>query len=845
MTKLRLFKRTILLWVVLLLIIGSVPTGSNQISSFDHLFPIPRVSASQGGIVQASAPTTPFFAANSSGIYWGNMELSLPVLDIAGTSNQCTYAQSSSLTSNSTTFDYYFSGAFSGYCGSFGGSVSSSFNVYVDNKSSTDTIDKEVYVSGQVAISGTGNVSDSLIMPLKLPASFSVYSQSVNTTSASFSWADMSSFNPVYNSSANALSVGSSYCNGSCTLTFSYDPTLVQHNSNTASNSASLSVSYASRVTSGDLLVVGITFDSSTDTITSVTDNISSVWTKAVSQVSSTDAATSAIYYAIAASSNPDKVNIDFSASVASSGALLYEVSGPSLLEGTGTGICNSSCSTSMSTSSISYSSSYFLLAVGNDGFSTCCTVGTGFTLLNSGNTIITEYALSGVSSPSTFPMAHTGTSAWNEISAAFVQTITQPITLSLGSGGTSGTFALSGCSVSPTTIASDGTQHSFTASPSCSITLTVPADTKDSRYRFAGQTSTVSIPTCSSGTCSNFAVTAYFEENYTLAYSVGKSNPPGFSNLTSTSGGSNYKVSLTKSNSTYWVDYNQIWSINEQFFGNTHEQYNSTQTLSGTVTAAKNLTIVYSPYWNVTSSESSTFGSIQILNGELWYQNATVLQLEAHVASGQSFNLWSSTNSSKMSFNRPSNIVSNCTLYGYGIISFTVGEGGGSSGSSGNSGSQNTQIQGSTLVINSVTVDLAPNETKRINVTFSNIDTSVETTITFFQIAAPTGITIVAPKLPVTIPPFSRKVLTFQVSASPGLTTGVYPTVISVSYSEAIYTSTNSEIGLTSAFQIISSIGQQTITANTQLILEAMVLVVLILVLAGGIYAVKKHYED
>lgn len=104
---------------------------------------------------------------------------------------------------------------------------------------------------------------------------------------------------------------------------------------------------------------------------------------------------------------------------------------------------------------------------------------------------------------------------------------VTQPITITVDNSGTQSTFTLSGCSVSPTTIATDGAAHNFTADPSCTITITVSSDQANTRYRFSGGSTTTTVNTCASGTCSGSSKTVYFELQNTYQTSTNGNGPP------------------------------------------------------------------------------------------------------------------------------------------------------------------------------------------------------------------------------------------------------------------------------------------------------------------------------
>ncbi len=102
-----------------------------------------------------------------------------------------------------------------------------------------------------------------------------------------------------------------------------------------------------------------------------------------------------------------------------------------------------------------------------------------------------------------------------NTASSSFtvLASVTQPITVTVANGGSgSGTGTLSGCSVYPTNVASDGSQHNFTAAPSCTVTVKVPSDSPPTRYRFSGLSTTVTVNTCSTGNCADPRLTVFYQ---------------------------------------------------------------------------------------------------------------------------------------------------------------------------------------------------------------------------------------------------------------------------------------------------------------------------------------------
>ena len=112
-----------------------------------------------------------------------------------------------------------------------------------------------------------------------------------------------------------------------------------------------------------------------------------------------------------------------------------------------------------------------------------------------------------------TFPASTaTPTDAWVGVGAIFPASVTKPLTCTVANGGTEGTLTVSGGDVSPTTLLCDGSPHDFTAEASSTLTLTVPSDGTNTRYRFAGGVTTATVSTCSSGTCSGASGTVYYQ---------------------------------------------------------------------------------------------------------------------------------------------------------------------------------------------------------------------------------------------------------------------------------------------------------------------------------------------
>lgn len=114
---------------------------------------------------------------------------------------------------------------------------------------------------------------------------------------------------------------------------------------------------------------------------------------------------------------------------------------------------------------------------------------------------------------------------------------VTQQITCTVANSGPATTLVLSGVAgPSPTSVACDGTTYSVTANPSASLIATLPADQPTSRYRFSGNAISAVHTTCSSGTCSAWVLTVYYQlgETYIIS-AVGTSKGTFNSGLTFT----------------------------------------------------------------------------------------------------------------------------------------------------------------------------------------------------------------------------------------------------------------------------------------------------------------------
>lgn len=97
-----------------------------------------------------------------------------------------------------------------------------------------------------------------------------------------------------------------------------------------------------------------------------------------------------------------------------------------------------------------------------------------------------------------------------------------------------------------------------------------------------------------------------YDQYNFTIYYSIVDGGNPGAPTFSSTQYGSEYQVSLTLSSATYWPDLGASWSLmNPLTRSDSTERWSSTNTTSGTASAALEGDFLYYNQFNFTASYS------------------------------------------------------------------------------------------------------------------------------------------------------------------------------------------------------------------------------------------------
>ena len=300
----------------------------------------------------------------------------------------------------------------------------------------------------------------------------------------------------------------------------SIDPSLVQKKTCAANNGqggwVSYTCSFSSNVTSGDLLVVGQGDASENVSSFTISDTRGDSWSLAVQASQTNSGMYSYIWSAMASSSGSNTVTLSHTSSQIGSGiaqSYLYEVSGVSgnVVEATATGqgrnICGYNCAQRHYATNSSNSFSSYDFAVGvftAYNYAIGGAYESGYSYYQGGlGTSNSIYSTSGVSSPTSYTIVDYGPSGgcpcqiqWAQAGALF-STAKQPITATPGSGVSQGTAYVSGCSVSPTQFAGDGSLSYLIASGGCTLTLTSPSNTV---WQGTGTTTTHLM--CASGQC-------------------------------------------------------------------------------------------------------------------------------------------------------------------------------------------------------------------------------------------------------------------------------------------------------------------------------------------------------
>ncbi len=304
---------------------------------------------------------------------------------------------------------------------------------------------------------------------------------------------------------------------GGNTLSVAYDiegaiGPIVQTCANTVIGAQTVSCTLSSSVTSGNAIVVEA-IDVPTP---SIADSFGDQFTEVASVGLPGSAYSIYFFSATASTSGSDAISVSGTGSDPS--LLVHELSGglTSLAAfSTGTGSSSNPAVASYSPPSGSYVIAGVLIQNSLGVIPGTVGAGPGYTLVVSGPGYSDESA-AGTGSPTASQFQLSGSLDYAEVSVAFAQPVryvTEPLTLTINEGGVpTTTFSLSGCGVSPTSIAGDGTAHPVTAVASCQVTITAPAASSNSQFVFGRGYGASEFTTCGSDLCSGTSISYYYQ---------------------------------------------------------------------------------------------------------------------------------------------------------------------------------------------------------------------------------------------------------------------------------------------------------------------------------------------
>lgn len=96
---------------------------------------------------------------------------------------------------------------------------------------------------------------------------------------------------------------------------------------------------------------------------------------------------------------------------------------------------------------------------------------------------------------------------------------VTESFNVKTADSGPSATIGISGgCGLTNSSFTGDGSNHTYyDLTPSCSVTLTEPTDTASTRFRFAGNHTSLQFTTCGAGSCAPESSVNYYQYYLTM----------------------------------------------------------------------------------------------------------------------------------------------------------------------------------------------------------------------------------------------------------------------------------------------------------------------------------------
>lgn len=423
---------------------------------------------------------------------------------------------------------------------------------------------------------------------------------------------------------------------------------------NTATKSCSVTTAssgtctFAGNVPLNDTVIVGVVDSASTIGVSSITDGGSNTYAIVIANSLLSAAGDTEEWRAPVTTAGTLTVTVNFGSSI-SGRIIIYDLAGAASTipdASIGSGLL----ATATAVASYTPVTNTFVIGVLNSACIGACTVtaGTSYTLDNNGGigSLLQGSSESIVNSNTaeTTPFNLGSASAYNEVSAAYLDfgqtetTVTLPLKVCLQSGATTGTFILDGANVSPTTISATAACSSYTSltvDSSSSITIVVPTDGANAIYRFNSSSAsaiTAVVATCSSGTCGNKRLDAFYELQNNFKYQVLDGGSPTAPTLACNQANTSKTLLLTTSNQGFFCDYGVTATATDPLGTSTSTERWSNNSQSFTITASA-LTHSFGYYhqFKVTVSYSVSFGgspTAPVFSGTQFGSGPTIVTL-------------------------------------------------------------------------------------------------------------------------------------------------------------------------------------------------------------------------
>lgn len=544
--------------------------SSKPLVSFSGVAVSHSLPPSQGLGLDLGANT---YSYSSSKVSWarqdGNFTLELLSLSISSTAV--------ALTSNSLRNSSVVEESFAASGVQVGGTTCNpSIQLAFRNMTGINAYDRDVVLSGALGCSSQATITLRFVNALNFQVSDCDTNNTPNPCtsiffgSMGFGWGGADALQPVYNNATNtlALTVGSS---------FSIDPVAIDGSGNcTGALTASQCTISLTTSHTNDVIILGQT---ASNTCSTPTSTPSLTWTQRKDVAYFGGGTHECMYYAVWSSSGSLSVTCKFGGNgrLVCTGFGVTDANTTSIFDGNSAVPCTATGTGSPSSCTLSTSNSNDLI-IGLMGQASGPTdsAGSGFTLISCPNregarTQCAEYqAVNSTQSNLNVKLTWSdSTTPWGIIGDAIKQAyVTQPITCTTANSAPSATMTLSGASVSPTTLACDGTAHNFNADPSQVITITVPTDGGTSRYRLASVAVSTTVTTCASGTCGGGGAatfTIYYQYSQSVSYAINSCDSGATCSapaLTYTQSGSQTQSPLSTTASAFWIDYGTTASV-------------------------------------------------------------------------------------------------------------------------------------------------------------------------------------------------------------------------------------------------------------------------------------------